>query len=122
MHSRKTSVSLSKQVFWENRMTITGKKNDEGKPPLTLFPRTALEQAAEVFAFGANKYGKYNYKQGFEYTRLLDAALRHVNAYADGEDLDPESGKSHLAHALCSIAMLLECQKIGTAKDDRYKR
>jgi hypothetical protein len=99
-----------------------GTKHDSGKPPLTLVPKAATELEAKVYAFGAKKYGRYNYKKGFEYSRLLDAALRHLQAFNDGEDNDPESGMSHLGHARCCIGMLIDCIELGTATDDRYKR
>jgi len=99
-----------------------GTKHDSGKAPLSLIPRVALEAEAQVMGFGAKKYGRHNYKQGFEYSRLLDAALRHIHAFNDGEDNDPESGISHLAHARCCLSMLLECINIGTATDDRFKK
>lgn len=101
---------------------IGGTKHDTGKPPLTLVPRAALEAIARVFAFGMKKYSRDNYKKGFEYTRLMDAAMRHIVQAVDGEDTDPESGESHVAHALCCLSMLLECQRLGTLTDNRYKK
>lgn len=96
-----------------------GLKFDNGKAPLTWIPMEALQAEAQVFRFGGNKYGRNNYKKGMQWTRLLDAALRHIYAYANGEDKDPESGISHLAHARCSLAMVLlyEAHKLG--EDDR---
>jgi hypothetical protein len=96
-----------------------GTKHDSGKPPLSLIPRVALEAEARVFDFGAKKYARYNYTKGFNVSRLIDAAMRHLVAYNDGEDLDPESGESHLAHARCCTSMLMECLNLGTATDDR---
>lgn len=97
-------------------------KYDMGKPPLGLISRTALEQEAMVMAFGAKKYGMHNWRKGMDFSRLADAALRHVYAFLDGEDKDQETGLSHLAHARCCLAFLLEYEgkRIGT--DDRYKR
>lgn len=99
-----------------------GTKYDKGKAPITLVPRVAIELEAAVMAYGAKKYARYNYKQGFDYTRLLDAALRHTLAFTDGEDTDPETGLSHLAHARCCLGMLLDCINLGTATDDRFKK
>lgn len=101
---------------------MSGTKNDSGKAPITLISRTAIELEAQVMAFGARKYARHNYKKGFDYSRLLDAAIRHILAFSDGEDLDQESGLPHLAHARCCLGMLIECQKLGTAIDDRYKK
>ena len=49
--------------------------------------------------------------------------MRHLDAYREGEDMDPEStvGSTHLGHALASIAMILECERLGTLTDTRYK-
>lgn len=96
-------------------------KFDDGKPPLGLLPREFLEETAGVLAFGANKYSANRWRQGMEWQRLLDAALRHVNAFNDGEDLDPESGLSHLAHASCCMAFLITYQAKGHGDDNRYK-
>lgn len=99
-----------------------GTKHDAGKVSLSLIPRAALEQEAKVYAFGANKYGRDNYKKGFAYTRLIDAALRHIMAAVDGEDIDAESGEAHLAHARCCIGMLMEIIRLGTVTDDRFNK
>ena len=72
---------------------MSGVKFDTGKPPLGLIPRQALEAEAQVMAFGANKYGRDNWRGGMDWTRLSDAALRHITAFVDGEDVDPESNK-----------------------------
>ncbi len=99
-----------------------GTKRDTGKPQLSLIPRIALEAEARVFGFGAKKYDRFNFKKGFKYSRLIDASLRHITAFNDGEDLDPETGESHLAHARCCLAMLLDTMELGTSTDDRYKK
>lgn len=99
-----------------------GKKFDQGKPSLSLIPRVALEAEAEVFGFGAKKYGRDNYKAGMDWLRVIDAALRHLNAIADGEDTDPESGFPHAAHVRCCMAMLLYYMNKGVGTDSRYRR
>ncbi len=62
-----------------------------------------LEQVALVRAFGAKKYSKNNWKKGFPVTRSLAAVLRHIFLFLRGETNDPESGLSHLAHAMCGL-------------------
>jgi Domain of unknown function (DUF5664) len=99
------------------------KKYDEHKPDLSLVPRELMDAAARAFMFGAQKYGRYNYKLGgFEWHRLIAAALRHITAYNEGEDKDPESGLSHLDHAAATIGMLLVYVKGNLGTDTRYKR
>ena len=101
---------------------MSGTKYDSGKADLSLLPLVALEQMARAFMYGEAKYARYNYCKGFDTHRLIGAALRHINQWQNGEDLDPESGASHLGHALASIAMLLHIMELGTARDTRYKR
>ncbi len=95
-------------------------KYDSGKPPLSIIPREALEHEARAFGYGANKYGKNNFKLGgIEHSRLIDAALRHIYAYAAKEDNDIESGLNHLGHARANLAMLLYNIENGKGTDDR---
>ena len=101
---------------------VVGVKFDAGKPPLSLVSRVALEEEARVMDFGAKKYGRDNWRKGMDFSRLTDAALRHIYAFADGEDKDKETGLSHLAHARCCLAFLLEYEGKKLGKDDRFGR
>lgn len=96
-----------------------GVKFDSGKAKLSMIPRPSLEAISEVFQYGANKYGKNNYRKGMQYSRLIDAAMRHLVAFADREDTDSESGLSHLAHCATNLCMLIEYTKKGIGEDDR---
>lgn len=87
---------------------------------MALLDRYAMEQIAMVLAFGAQKYAAHNWRKGIAYSRLLDAALRHLYAFADGEDKDPESGLSHIAHAGCCIVFLLGMINSRPDQDDRH--
>ncbi len=98
-----------------------GTKHDDGKSRMDLYPRQALLEIGDVLAFGAAKYEQHNWRKGIQYSRLVAAALRHLTAWNEGEDKDPESGLSHLAHAGCCIAFLIEMQASRPDLDDRYK-
>lgn len=90
----------------------TGSKHDSGKPLMGAVPPNAMLAVAKVLTFGAEKYGRDNWRQvANAETRYLDAALRHINAYQRGEVADLESGESHLAHAVCSLMFMLELQE-----------
>lgn len=99
-----------------------GIKHDGGKPPLDLVSNEAMLRIAEVMDMGKRKYGAHNWRGGIEWSRVLAAGLRHLMAFTSGEDKDPESGLSHLAHAGCCIHFLLEYEKYHKDLDDRYKR
>lgn len=97
-----------------------GKKYDGDKPDLSLVPRAAIEGMARAFMVGEKKYGRYNFCKGMASHRFIAAAMRHIVAWQDGESLDAETGNHHLWHALASIAMLLECERLGTLEDTRH--
>jgi len=101
-----------------------GKKFDQDpilKPSIGLVPLRAIWEVAKVMTFGAEKYDAYNWLGGIKYSRLYDAALRHLIEFISNESLDPESGQNHLAHAACCILMLLEMTMDRPDLDDRYK-
>lgn len=99
-----------------------GLKHDQGKPPLGLVSREAMEQLARVLDFGQQKYERWNWSKGLAYQRVIDAALRHLYAFADGEDNDSESLLPHIAHAMCCCMFLLDYAKNHPENDDRRKR
>jgi hypothetical protein len=104
-----------------NKQFGTAIKFDGDKLPLHLLSTEAMNQTAAVLKFGAQKYAEHNWRNGFDWSRPLSAAMRHITAFNDGEDRDPESGLSHLAHAACCIMFLLEFEKTHPHLDDRYK-
>lgn len=94
-------------------------KYDEGKVRYDLVPPLALEALAKVYTMGAAKYSPRNWEKGMDWSKCYAAAQRHLQDYWKGEDLDPESGLPHLAHAAWNCVALLEyyIREIGT--DDR---
>lgn len=97
------------------------KKFDTGKVKMGLLPPHALKGIAEVFTSGAVKYGDYNYMNGTQWSRYYDALQRHLNAWYSGQELDEETGKSHLYHAGCCIMILSEIQRTNVGEDNRPK-
>lgn len=98
-----------------------GVKHDDGKLPVGLIPPEALLAEAAILRHGAAKYGLHNWRKGIAYSRVIDAALRHITAWVGGEDLDAESGLPHLAHARCCLGFLIAYETSGPRNDDRYK-
>ena len=99
-----------------------GRKHDDGKLPISLLSSTALKQVAEILQYGARKYDAHNWRKGLAWSRVIDAALRHLLAFNEGEDLDKESKLSHVAHAACNLMFLLEYIETHPELDDRYKQ
>ena len=102
---------LDRAIKAEKEYYSKALKFDTDKLPLNLLSTEAMNQTAAVLKFGAQKYAEHNWRKGFAWSRPLAAAMRHLTAFNDGEDKDPESGLSHLAHAACCIMFLLEFEK-----------
>ena len=93
------------------------------KLPLRLVPPVAMARLAEALANGAAKYGPYNWRsKGVSASVYYEAALRHLFAWADGEDDAPDSGVHHLAHAMACMAIMFDAMELGKLKDDRPTR
>lgn len=99
-------------------------KHDSGKPELDYLALLPIGPAVEVgkaLEHGGKKYGFENWKKGTNWRRYLAACLRHLFAWARGEDKDPETGLSHLAHAAACILILMGLQGENLGTDDRVK-
>lgn len=96
-----------------------GTKYDGAKPRTDLLPVYPMIEEAKVLAYGAEKYNARNWEAGFDWSRAYGALLRHLFAFWQGEDIDPESGLHHLAHARCELDFLFEFTRTHKEFDDR---
>lgn len=100
---------------------MEGRKDDSGKVRLELIPPSLLTAVGTILTFGAVKYAPRNWEQGISWGRVFGALMRHMWAWWKGENTDPETGKSHLWHAGCCIAFLIEYEDTHPEFDDRPK-
>ena len=98
---------------------MSGTKFDQGKIRMELLSPHSISGMASVFTFGAQKYGDRNWEKGIQLSRLYGALQRHMSAFWMGEDLDPESGLSHLDHAQCCLHMMRHLLELKPECDDR---
>lgn len=90
------------------------------KIPLEVVPPSAIHALAEAFSDGVKKYGPYNWRdKTISSSVYYGAALRHISAWWDGEDLAEDSGIHHLHHAIACIAMLIDGSSVGKLNDNR---
>jgi hypothetical protein len=99
----------------------SGLRYDSGKPRFDLVPPEAMIELAAHYERGARKYADRNWERGMDWGKCFASMQRHSWAWAQGEDLDNETGTHHMiavawnAIALYTYAM----RKIGN--DDRVK-
>ncbi|MDP3869915.1 dATP/dGTP diphosphohydrolase domain-containing protein [Phenylobacterium sp.] len=107
---------LATRYVDDNPKTIHG----QAKPQLHLVPGTAMIALAGAMQHGLAKYGPANWRDApVSRSTYSAAALRHIFAMIDGEDIDPESGEPHAAHVMGCMAILIDAEAQGTLKDDR---
>ncbi len=102
-------------------MSEVGLKYDGEKPDMSLLSTPWLFAVGRVLTFGKRKYAAHNWRNGIAISRLIAAALRHILAFMGGEDKDPETGESHLAHASCCLMFAYETLELRSQFDDRWK-
>lgn len=97
---------LNKVVDLDKKKAFT--KHDDGKTQYQHLSPKFIKEMAEITTQGALKYGGGNYLKGDEKAlmRIYDALMRHLQAWCSGEEVDVESGKSHLSHVACNAMMI----------------
>lgn len=90
------------------------------KVPFSVLPTPVLAEVALGMMEGALKYGRHNYRAiGVRASIYYDATQRHLTAWWEGEDLDPESRLSHITKAISSLTVLRDSMIRENWTDDR---
>lgn len=90
------------------------------KIPASCVPRGVLGELALAMFEGARKYGRHNYrKAGVRASVYFDAVLRHMEGWWEGEDVDPDSGLSHVTKAIATLVVLRDAMMNDKFTDDR---
>lgn len=90
------------------------------KASLSTVPSPVLMEVGIGMQEGACKYGRHNYRAiGVRGSVYYDATVRHLMAWWEGEDIDPDSGLSHVTKAICSLVVLRDAMMQDKFNDDR---
>lgn len=93
------------------------------KTPLSTISGPVLFELGIAMLEGAFKYGRHNYRaSGVRASIYYDAAMRHLISWWEGEDIDPDSGISHLVKAMACMAVIRDAQIQNNWVDDRPPR
>jgi hypothetical protein len=115
---REDQISISGVIF---RPAASGGNKNQKESQLSSAPLAGLTELGKVCALGADKYGRENYRGGYPIHLNIDALYRHLLAFQNGEDLDPESGVTHLAHVAWHALAMIQILEDHPECDDRYK-
>ncbi len=93
------------------------------KPGLSAIPMPALFEIGAAMIDGGCKYGRHNYRvAGVRASIYLDALMRHIAAWWEGEECAKDSKIPHLAHAIACMVILRDAERQGKLYDDRPPR
>ena len=86
----------------------------------SVIPWNVIAELGLAMLEGALKYGRHNYRGvGVRASVYFDAACRHLTTWWEGEDIDPDSGLSHITKAIASLTVLRDSMLRGNWSDDR---
>lgn len=90
------------------------------KVSLSVVPAPVIAELGVAMLEGARKYGRHNYRAaGVRASVYYDAAFRHLAAWWEGEDIDPDSALSHVTKAIATLTVLRDSMMRGNWVDDR---
>ncbi len=90
------------------------------KAPISVVPTPFIHALGLAMLEGSLKYGRHNYRSaGIRYGVYYDAMMRHMNAWWEGEDIDPDSGLPHPVKAAACCAILFDAILRQNGNDDR---
>lgn len=93
------------------------------KAPMSTVSGAVMAEVGTAMLEGAAKYGRHNYRVvGVRASVYYDATMRHLIGWWEGEDLDPDSGLSHVTKAIASLVVLRDAMINGKCEDDRPPR
>lgn len=90
------------------------------KVPFSTVPSEVIAEIGLAMMEGARKYGRHNYRiAGVRSSVYYDALFRHITAWWEGEDTDPDSGLNHVSKALATLVVLRDAMINEMLTDDR---
>lgn len=93
------------------------------KVPMSTVPAGVLMDVALALLEGASKYGRHNYRGvGVRASVYYDATIGHLMDWWEGDDIDQDSGLSHVTKAIASLVVLRDAMLQDKLTDDRPPR
>lgn len=109
---------ITRQPMTSEQQNV-GLKYDDNKLQYSLIPPFSLAEMVKCLTFGAKKYAPENWKKvSNAKKRYLDATMRHIELFRQGEVYDKESAAHHLACAMTNLAFYLEFEVNPELKGD----
>lgn len=111
--------ALEPQALKDHRditKSTTGLRYNEGKLPWHLVDFRALKSMVEVLKYGKAKYDEDQWKKGLSLKEIRDSFIRHMIEWNAGNEVDEESGLSHIGHMMCNLLFYEYFTMVDTSK------
>jgi hypothetical protein len=98
---------------------------NSGKPMCSyiLHYRRFIELISRILEVGEVKYARLNWKKGGNTDdSYLDATIRHLTKFVNGEEFDEEYGTSHLGHAAWNLMTMFELNDHEIMDTDKFNK
>lgn len=113
-------MEMYKKENFDSKSTNPKEELGTRKVPLHCLPCKPIMEMALGMMEGGRKYGTHNYRvMGVRSSTYYNATMRHLMAWWEGEDIDPDSGINHIVKALTSLLVLRDSMLMGNCEDDR---
>jgi hypothetical protein len=90
------------------------------KVPMHCVSARVMMELGLAMMEGGRKYGTHNYrKMGVRGSVYYDATMRHMMAYWEGQDIDPDSGVHHVIKAIATLVVMRDSMLMENFEDDR---
>lgn len=119
---RDAGCEVTMKVVEEATVKDSNPKDAVGikKAPLSTVSAPVMMEVGVAMMEGALKYGRHNYRAiGVRASVYYDALMRHIMAWWEGEDIDEESGLSHITKAIACLMVQRDAMIRDKMVDDR---
>lgn len=100
-------------------ISSTGAEKGTKLARFDLIPAQIMFELAEHYGRGAEKYADRNWEKGYEWSKSYAALNRHLWAFWNGEDIDPETGSKHIVAVIWHGIALAQFMNQHPDFDDR---
>ncbi len=121
-----TDNELKRAYQWDGALGSKDSNPKEAfgsrKAGLSTISRQVLYEVGLAMLEGALKYGRHNYRiAGVRASTYYDACGRHMDAWWEGQDIDPDSTAKlhHVTKAIAGLTVIRDSMLAGNWTDDR---
>jgi hypothetical protein len=84
----------------------TSIRKNEGKSQCREIDPNFILSMAEVLTKSQQKYDQFNWQKPTKLSTPYDSLMRHILAFQQGEDIDPDDGLPHLTKAAINLMFM----------------